>query len=230
LLNIAHSFDSQLFVFLNSLFHHRLWEMFLVMLASKWLWLFGHVLLGVVLMVGGYQRMSPLQRSVKTLFMRGGICPLAILLSLTLVLSHVLSSYVLKETIQRERPCYGNNDSNNDSNKEFSPSRMSQEQRTKRIFQPLGCHSRYGMPSNHGVHFAALAAGVWWFFGSSMLAFWLALVAVIVGFSRVFLGLHYPADVVVGWGFGIGVVWLIKVLSLRIAYFSKGRAVWVVAK
>ena len=68
--------------------------------------------------------------------------------------------------------------------------------------------SSFGMPSAH----AQNAVAVWgemawqaqrpWFTG---LAIGLMLV---IGISRVYLGVHFPADVLVGWGLGLVVLWL----------------------
>jgi len=71
----------------------------------------------------------------------------------------------------------------------------------------LGCGGKYSFPSNHALNTAALAGFV--------LALWpragifLAGLSLLVGISRVDMGVHYPSDVLAGWVIGgtLGYVW-----------------------
>ncbi len=59
------------------------------------------------------------------------------------------------------------------------------------------------MPSGHAMNAALMATVAWWYYRR---AGWvLALVAVGVGWSRVYNGVHHPSDVLVGWLVGVGV-------------------------
>jgi len=58
------------------------------------------------------------------------------------------------------------------------------------------CRESWSFPSNHAANAAALAAALGWF-GPRTLAFGIP-AAFAVGFSRIYLGVHYPSDVVVG--------------------------------
>ena len=62
---------------------------------------------------------------------------------------------------------------------------------------PEGCRSQFGFPSNHAANSGAAAAVVLAFgyktFGLALLG-----CAILVALSRVFLGVHYPFDVLVG--------------------------------
>lgn len=43
----------------------------------------------------------------------------------------------------------------------------------------------------------------------------LFIAAILVSFSRVFVGVHFPADVIVGAGIGVLIPWLIRTLTVR---------------
>ncbi len=71
----------------------------------------------------------------------------------------------------------------------------------------LGCGGLYSFPSNHAMNTAALAGftlALWPHLGA-----FLAGLSLLVGISRVDLGVHYPTDVLAGWVLGgaMGYVW-----------------------
>jgi undecaprenyl-diphosphatase len=66
-----------------------------------------------------------------------------------------------------------------------------------RLLEPCG---RNSFPSNHAINMAAVAVYVGLFY--SRLLPWLAVVAVLVGISRIYVGVHYPLDVFFGWLWG----------------------------
>ena len=65
------------------------------------------------------------------------------------------------------------------------------------------------LPSNHAFNLAFLCALLWFSVGPERRKFhnpeWilLSLVVIVVSFSRVALGEHYPLDILFGWGLGI---------------------------
>lgn len=78
-----------------------------------------------------------------------------------------------------------------------------------------GCGGKYGFASSHAANVFGLAAFFWTLFGRYSKAFALLLPwAVLVSYSRIYLGVHYPTDITIGAlvgifsGWGIAVLWL----------------------
>lgn len=85
------------------------------------------------------------------------------------------------------------------------------------------CGGMYGFVSSHAVNFFALAV----FFSLYFKARWITIAffagAILISYSRVYLGVHYPADVFVGalWGALLG--WLFVLLLKRFQKYFLGK-------
>lgn len=117
----------------------------------------------------------------------------AFLLIITIIISDQLSSSVIKHWFERPRPCHA----------------------LQNVHLLVSCGSGFSFPSSHAVNnFAAalilaffIPQTKWWFLGF----------AAIVSFSRVYVGVHYPSDIIGGAIIGLicaGIVIMI-LLSLE---------------
>ncbi|MGI4871311.1 MAG: phosphatase PAP2 family protein [Janthinobacterium lividum] len=74
----------------------------------------------------------------------------------------------------------------------------------------------YSFPSGHAMDAAALAAALFFALPHARRAWVPApLFAAGVGWSRLYLGVHFPSDVLAGWGAGAGWVLLVQLLAAR---------------
>ncbi len=79
------------------------------------------------------------------------------------------------------------------------------------ILGPCG-YSMNGMPSNHAINFCAAATFVAFTTSWRVWKVYLFFITVLVCLSRIYLGKHYPSQVLVGSGIGGAVGWLCAVI------------------
>lgn len=123
----------------------------------------------------------------------------ALLLLLAIGASDQLSSAVVKKRVGRKRPCCMEADA--------------------RLLVP--CKGSKSFPSSHASNTAAAAAIVWLEAGPVAGAV-MAFLSFVVGYSRIYIGVHYPFDVMAGWLLGIAVAYL--VVRIRRRFWPVSRA------
>lgn len=115
---------------------------------------------------------------------------------LTVMCSDFTSSELIKNSVERPRPCHT----------------------LEQIEVRVGCGSGYSFTSSHATSHMALA--VFWFqlFTSwGRHRWWLIAWAVIIGFAQIFVGVHYPLDVLSGFIVG-GLIGYLVFRLYRLAY------------
>lgn len=78
-----------------------------------------------------------------------------------------------------------------------------------------GCGGKHSFPSNHAANGAAVLTAAVLFTGSLRLL-WFAIPVFLIGFSRIYLGVHFPFDVLTGFFVGtlVGVIFVLFVRRL----------------
>jgi len=133
-----------------------------------------------------------------------------ILCGVATIAAVVLSGYVISPIIRRVRPCHA----------------------IQHAATLLPCNVDYSMPSDHAIIAGAFAAGLW--LVNRKLGFVAVVLAVLLAFSRVYVGVHYPSDVLVGLVAGVLIMIVLQLGLHRVVAgaaqrLADSRWYWLVA-
>lgn len=87
--------------------------------------------------------------------------------------------------------------------------------------KPLITESGHAFPSGHATFFMALASTLWFY--HKRLAIFFGISAVLIGFARVFAGVHWPVDILGGLflGYAVGKTLHDLIVSMTARYYTK---------
>lgn len=127
-----------------------------------------------------------------------------VILAITLVITDVAAAQIIKPWVGRIRPSHA----------------------LEGINLLVGRGGKFSFVSNHAANVFALSVVLGYFYSKAKP--WLFTLAAMIAFSRVYVGVHYPADILFGGLFGYGVAWSILSLwvLLKMRELKKGKT-WV---
>jgi undecaprenyl-diphosphatase len=120
-----------------------------------------------------------------------------VFVAITIALCDQLASGVTKPLTQRLRPCH-------------EPSIL------PLLRMVTDCGGEYGFFSSHASNTFGLACFIWMMMGKAKAWNWLFAWAAVVSYSRIYLGKHYPLDIITGALCGILVALVMAQLCLKL--------------
>lgn len=152
--------------------------------------------------------------SVMIFFRRRGVIAV-LLLVVTITVSDQLSSSVIKKAVGRPRPCHDLAMQRVVTVYDAPETKAGPiDARTPELRLLVNCGSGRSFPSSHAVNNFAAAMLFALFFPRARI--WLFTFAALVAYSRVYVGVHYPSDVLAGAAIGAGLAWIIVRGSARL--------------
>lgn len=92
------------------------------------------------------------------------------------------------------------------------------------LVRAFSAETSFGVPSGH----AQIATGVWGMIAATLRRGWVWIVCLslifLIGFSRLYLGVHFPHDVIFGWLFGVITLGIVLLLWQPLANLIAGQS------
>lgn len=188
---LIESFDQSLLLWLNS-FHNNWVDEIMWIISSKWIWIPLYLFI-----------FFKLFKTYQKQFLR-----IILLIIIVICLSDWISSGVIKNSVKRNRPSHNTEISQNLHLYSFSDGGKYKG-------------GTFGFVSSHAANSFALATLAFLFLRRKSNRWsWLFLWAIIVSYSRIYLGVHYPLDIIGGAMVGVSVASLVYFLSRKMKFFS----------
>jgi undecaprenyl-diphosphatase len=180
MIDFLYSIDVSVFYFINGTLANPLFDKLMPFITEVKNWYLVYVLLWfIILFEGGKYRVA-----------------MAIAMIFLITITDQVSSSLLKNLIERVRPCNALPD----------------------VHILVGCTGSFSFPSSHAVN--NFAAAMFFSYYYKHLKWILFSVATIVALSRIFVGVHYPSDVLGGAIIGIFLGYICaKILGVAIEKF-----------
>lgn len=172
IIDILQKFDTQLFIFLNSIFSCTLLNYFFIAITEPRFWILPLIVAAALFIKKEHNK----------------AIIVIILAIVAAAISDPVSSQIFKPLIHRLRPCHPD-------------------------FFVNGAHLLFGyraslsFPSSHSTNMFAIAFIFTMFYPSRW--YWFFSFAALIGFSRIYVGMHYPGDVLGGAILGVIIAWIV---------------------
>lgn len=158
--------DQSIFLLINRTAQNSFFDWILPLWRNKYFWIPAYLLFSVLVIT---------KVGKKSIW-------IFLFLGLTIAASDLTSSFLIKENVERIRPC---------NDPVFQ----------KNVFLRAPCGSGYSFTSSHATNHFALATFLFLLFGKRLKRWKYALLlwAISIGFAQVYVGVHYPLDVLFGF-------------------------------
>lgn len=184
--------DTALFLYLNNNYHDSI-SPFMLWATGDRAWIPFYIVI-ILLLIWRFRLKS---------------IPFFILIAITITAADQFASSFMKPTVQRLRPCY-------------EPTLIG-----KVHVVTNNCGGQYGFISSHAANTFALAMLLSLLviktrqpYAKSMSIF-IFLWATLVSYTRIYIGVHYPADILVGAFAGMFIAWILFIVMKKLTINSK---------